>query len=159
MPSIRHTLLEWLSAAVWYTGAGVLLWKGTGRFFVAAAGLAPAWPIGVAVGSAALGILQGRTVFRDACVRNLARIRRLESPRPWQFFRPRFFLALAAMIGGAVALSVIADAGPAAALAVAGVDWLIGFSLLVSSEAFWDRTRAAPAPRTVEGAELEEPAA
>jgi hypothetical protein len=137
MPSVRHSLLKWLAAAVWYAGAGVLLWKGTGRFLAAAAGLGPAWPAAVAALSFGLGTLQGRTVFRSVCVRNLRRIRALDSPRPWQFFRPRFFLALAAMVGGAVALSILADYGPVATVAVAGVDWLIGFSLLVSSEAFW----------------------
>ncbi len=159
MSTIQHRILKWLSAAVWYTGAGVLLGKGTGRFFAAATELAPAWPMGVAVVSAALGILQGRTVFRDACVRNLARIRALESPRPWQFFQPRFFLALAVMIGGAAALGVLAGTGAAATAAVAGVDWLIGFSLLVSSEAFWERRRAVAVPSSDTAAHPEESAA
>lgn len=156
MPSVRHHILKWLSAAVWFTGAGILLWKGTGRFFAAAAELAPAWPIGVAVVSAALGILQGRTVFRRTCARNLHRIRALESPRPWQFFRPGFFLALAAMVGGAAALSVVAGYGPGAALAVAGVDWLIGFSLLISGEAFLSRPEETAPTLPVD---VEQPAA
>ena len=138
MPTARHTLLKWLSAAVWYIGAGILLWKGSERLLGAAAELGSApWPIAVGLLSMALGTLQGRTVFRASCVRNLRRIRALESPRPWQFFRPRFFLALAAMIGGAIVLSMVAGQSPTAALAVAGVDWLIGFSLLVSSFTFW----------------------
>ena len=153
MPSARHRLLKWLAAAVWYTGAGVLLWKGTGRYLAAAAVLGPAWPAATAALGFGLGTLQGRTVFRTACVRNLRRIRALDAPRPWEFFRPGFFAALAAMVGGAVALSLLAGAGPAAALAVAGVDWLIGFSLLVSSEAFWTWRPAAPAAaRTTDGA-------
>lgn len=149
-------MLKWVSAAVWYTGAGVLLWKGTGRLLEAAAELGPRWPVGVAIVSFAVGTLQGRTVFRRACVRNLRRIRALESPRPWQFFRPAFFLALAVMIGGAAALSVVARSGPAATLAVAGVDWLIGFSLLISSDAFLSRRQeTAPAPSL----DAEQPAA
>lgn len=156
MPTARHHILKWLSAAVWYTGAGVLLWKGTGRLFAAAAELGPQWPVGVAILSFALGTLQGRTVFRRACLQNLQRIRALESPRPWQFFRPGFFLALAAMIGGAAALSVVARSGPAAALAVAGVDWLIGFSLLISSEAFLSRSEETAPTLPVD---VEQPAA
>lgn len=156
MPTTRHRTLKWLAAAVWYIGAGVLLWKGTGRLFAAAAELAPRWPITVAIISVVAGTLQGRTVFRKACVRNLRRIRALESPRPWQFFRPGFFLALAAMVGGAAALSVVARAGPLATLAVAGVDWLIGFSLLVGSEAFW---RRQPERGPVPSVEVEKPAA
>ena len=140
MPTARHTLLKWLSAAVWYVGAGMLLWKGAERLIGAAAALGSVqWPVTVGVLAMGLGVIQGRTVFRRSCVRNLRRIRSLESPRLWQFFRPGFFVALAAMIGGAVALSILADRGPVAALAVAGVDWLIGFSLLVSSFTFWTR--------------------
>ena len=138
MPTARHALLKWLSAAVWYVGAGMLLWKGTGRLLDAAAGLGSVqWPVTVGLLAMGLGVVQGRTVFRRSCIRNLRRIRSLESPRLWQFFRPGFFLALAAMIGGAVVLSLLADRGPVVALAVAGVDWLIGFSLLVSSFTFW----------------------
>lgn len=141
---VSHTTLRLLAAAVWYAGAGVLIWKGAQRFLEAAAALgSPAWPATAALLGLGLGAIQGRTVFRRACVRNLRRIRQLESPRAWQFFRPRFFLALAAMVGGAAALSVVAGTGPAAAVAVAGVDWLIGFSLLVSSPAFWRRGSSA----------------
>lgn len=138
MPTARHTLLKWLSAAVWYVGAGVLLWKGAERLIDAAAALGSVqWPVTVGLLAMGLGVVQGRTVFRQSCIRNLRRIRTLESPRLWQFFRPSFFLALTAMIGGAVVLSVVAGRGPVSALLVAGVDWLIGFSLLVSSSTFW----------------------
>ncbi|MGK7312225.1 MAG: hypothetical protein ACN0LA_08280 [Candidatus Longimicrobiales bacterium M2_2A_002] len=141
MPTARHTLLKWLSAAVWYIGAGMLLWKGAERLIGAAAALGSVeWPVTVGLLAVGLGVIQGQTVFRRSCVRNLHRIRALESPRLWQFFRPSFFVALAVMIGGAVVLSILADRGPIAALAVAGVDWLIGFSLLVSSLTFWAGT-------------------
>lgn len=138
MPTARHTLLKWLSAAVWYVGAGMLLWKGADRLLLAAGDLESLrWPVTVGLISMGLGVIQGRTLFRRSCVRNLRRIEALESPRPWQFFRPAFFVALSAMIGGAVVLSMLAERGPIAALAVAGVDWLIGFSLLTSSFTFW----------------------
>ena len=152
MPTPRHALLKWLAAAVWYTGAGVLLWKGAERLLGAADALgSPAWPLTVGLLALGLGAVQGRLVFRATCVRNLRRIRALESPKPWQFFRPGFFLALAGMIGAAALLSLVAGRGPVAALLVAGVDWLIGFSLLVSSEAFWSwRPDPVGAPRPEE---------
>ena len=133
---VSQTTLIVLAAAVWYTGAAVLLWKGAERMLEAAAALGPGWPLTAAIVGLGLGVIQGATVFRRSSVRNLDRIRALESPRAWQFFRPRFFLALAAMIGGAAALGVIAGAGPIAATVVGAIDWVIGFSLLVSSAAF-----------------------
>ena len=147
MPTARHSLLKWSAAAVWYVGAGVLLWKGAERLAESATPLGTLWPAVVGLLAVGLGVLQGRVVFRRACVRNLRRIRALPSPRPWQLFRPAFFLALAAMIAAAIGLSVLAGHGPRAAALVGGVDWLIGVSLLVGSTAFWTWTpESAPQP-------------
>ncbi|MDX1673282.1 MAG: hypothetical protein R3314_00665 [Longimicrobiales bacterium] len=158
MPTARHSLLKWIAAAVWYVGAGVLLWKGAERLVESAASLGTLWPAVVGVLAVGLGALQGRTLFRRACVRNLRRIRALRSPRPWQFFRPAFFLALAAMIAAAVVLSMLAERGPVAAVLVGGVDWLIGFSLLTGSAAFWSRapeTGPQAGAETVRGPQAE----
>lgn len=135
---VSHATLKLLAAAVWYSGGLVLLWNGGERLLDAVASpAAPAWPLTAGLLGLGIGVVQGRTVFRRACVRNLRRIRALESPRAWQFFRPGFFLALAAMVGGAAALAVIAETGPVATVLVGAVDWVIAFSLLVSGEAFW----------------------
>ena len=137
MPTPHHAFLKWLSAAVWYIGAGVLVWKGAERLLESAIALGPVWPAAIGVLAVAFGAARGRTLFRRACTRNLQRIRLLDSPKPWLFFRPVFFLALAGMVGAAVALSLLARQGPVAALLVGGADWLIGFSLLIGSSPFW----------------------
>jgi hypothetical protein len=138
---VSHGTLIALAAAVWYIGGLVLLWKGGERLILAAGSLGEGWALGAGALGMGIGLTQGRTLFRRSCLRNLRRIRSLKSPRAWQFFHPRFFLALAAMIGAAAILGVVAHRGPSWALGVAVVDWGVAFALLVSSEAFWSGGR------------------
>ena len=145
MPTAQHALLKWLSAAVWYGGSGILIWKGSEWLLAAAADGNVAWPL--AAGAAALltGVLRGRTMFRRACAKNLRRIHGLERPRPWLFFRPIFFLALAAMFLAGYLLSLLAETGYPGMVITGGLDLAIGTSLLMGSGPFWTWTsEAAP---------------
>ena len=71
--------------------------KGTGHaLLLAETGSTLRW-IAPALGIVA-GLVKMRFLFNRFCQRNLDRIAALELPRLWQFFRPAFFPALAAMI-------------------------------------------------------------
>lgn len=141
---VSHNTLKVLAATVWVTGGAVLLWFGAERLLEAATLLhTPAWPLLAGALGLVAGVFRGRLVFRRAAERNIRRIQCLETPRIWQFFRPAFFLALAAMIAAAVGLSLLAEAGAAARVVVGGLDWAIAFSLLVSARVFRIRGEAA----------------
>lgn len=137
MPGIRHEILKWLSAGVWYVGAVVLVTKGAGWLLEAAALRGPAVPAAVAVVAIGLGLLRGRTVFRRAAVKNLERIRALETPRLHHVFRPLFFLALAAMLAAVLLFGWLARTGYPGMVIVGGLDLVIGTSLLTGATVFW----------------------
>ena len=142
---VSHGVLKALAALTWYVGGGVLLYKGTGYLFAAAAG-GPSLPAALAGGlGVTVGLLRGRTMFLRACRRNLSRIDALERPRPWQFFRPGFFAALALMIAGGALLSWLAGVGYWAAVTVGGLELVIATALLSSSTPFWGWSEAQPA--------------
>ncbi len=84
-----------------------------------------------------LGIVQARTIFTRSCRKNIQRIRELEDPRLWQFFRPGFFLALAAMISAGVLLDIFSQGIYLFMLFVVGLDFALTISLLGSSLIFW----------------------
>lgn len=138
MPTVTARILNILAALVWYLGGIVLLLKG-GSLLAEAASLRPglAWPW-VAVGVALLvGGLQAKSHFSRLCEKNLARIAALERPRFWQFFRPGFFVALAAMILTGATLSRLAHNQYVFLLGVAALDLTLAIALLGSSYVFW----------------------
>jgi hypothetical protein len=130
--------LNVLAALVWYVGGVVLLFKG-GSLLLEAAALRPdqGWPWVAGAGGLLLGGLKAKLVFNRSCQRNLDRIARLENPRIWQFFSPRFFVALAAMIATGVSLSRLAQGSYPFLLGVATLDLGIAVALLASGSAYW----------------------
>lgn len=134
--------LNILAAVTWYAGAVSLLRKGI-TLLVKEHARDPGDPgLWLALGAGLLlGGLKARYIFSASCRRNLARIAALPDPRLWQFFRPGFFIALAAMITTGALLSRLAREEPRAVLYVAAVDLTIGLALLGSSLVFW-RQRA-----------------
>ncbi len=84
-----------------------------------------------------LGIFQARTIFARSCRNNIQRIRELEHPKLWEFFRPGFFLALAGMITAGVILDHVSQGIYLFMLFVAGLDLALTISLLGSSLIFW----------------------
>ncbi len=138
MPTVSARSLNVLAALVWYAGGVVLLLKGSSLLAEANA-LRPGlvWPL-VAVGVALLaGGLKARFLFSKSCKKNLARIAALEQPKIWQFFRPGFFVALAAMILAGATLSRLAHDRYALLIGVAALDLALAFALLGSSVVFW----------------------
>ena len=132
--------LKILAGLVWYGGALALSLKAS-SLLVEALALTPnqGWTwLGMGTGLA-LGILQARFLFAGNCRKNLARIDTLEEPRLWQFFRPGFFLALAAMIATGATLSRLAHGNYPFLIGVAALDLSIGSALLISSYVFWVR--------------------
>lgn len=136
-----------LAGLTWYAGAFALLSKGT-RLLLEAEGIIEGqlWPW-VAFGVGILvGTIKARQFLFKSCRKNLERIAHLEEPRWWQFFRPRFFAALAVMIAVGVASSR-AVAGHYAGLCVVGaVDLSVGSGLFLSGLAFFSTRGLAPAP-------------
>ena len=131
-----------LAAGVWYAGAAVLVLKGA-SLLRGASRLEPGpWPW-IAVGIALVaGGLKARFIFDRSCRRNLDRIARLERPKPWQFFRPGFFVLLALMIGAGATLSRLAHGRHGPMVGVGALDLSIAVALIAGSRAFW---RTAPA--------------
>ena len=84
-----------------------------------------------------LGIIQAATIFTRSCRKNIQRIRELDDPMIWQFFRPGFFLALAAMITTGVLLDHFSQGYYFFMLLVVGLDFALTISLLGSSLVFW----------------------
>jgi hypothetical protein len=138
--SSSHRTLRVLAAFVWYAGGIVLLLKGR-ELLVEARGLNAelAWSWLAIPAGLALGGLKARYVFVKSCRRNLARIAALLQPRIWQFYSPRFFVALALMITAGVTLSRLAHGSYAFLVGVATLDLSISTALLASSIAFWRR--------------------
>lgn len=137
--NVSKSTLRTLSALVWYAGGIVLLYKGGSYLLAAAAARPESWLpwLGGVVG-AGTGAVRGRRAFAQSCRRNLARIDALRDPKAWQFFRPVFFLALAAMGAAGAVLRMIAEAGGFwAALLVGSLELVIALALLTSSREFW----------------------
>lgn len=126
-------MLKVLAAVVWLIGGGILLIKGSG-LLLEAAEMQPGslWPwVGFPVGLL-LGGLKGAALFGPSCRNNLSRIDLLESPRIWQFFSPRFFLALLLMITAGASLSRIAHGHVSLLVLVGILDLSIASALLIS---------------------------
>ena len=91
--------LKILAAVLWYSGAIVLLTKGTSLLLEADA-LQPGrnWTWLTVVLGLSIGWLKVKFIFRRACLKNLERISLLRAPKIWQCYRPGFMLFLVAMI-------------------------------------------------------------
>lgn len=138
MLTVSHRTLKFLAAFVWYIGSFVLLLKG-GSLMLEAKAIEPDlyWPWLIVACALLFGGVKARYLFSKSCRKNLVRIEALSEPKLWQFFRPRFFLALALMIATGATLSRLANGRYVPLLAVALLDLSIGFALLVSSVVFW----------------------
>jgi len=136
--AVSGPILKVLAAAVWYVGGVMMLLKG-GRLLVEAEALKPGagWPWLAGVGGILIGLLKGKYLFSRNCRNNLVRIAALERPRVWQFFSPRFLVALAAMILTGSTLSRLAHGHYPWLIGVAALDFTIATALWWSSHVFW----------------------
>ena len=137
MKTSKKTLI-WLAVIVWYIGA-VMLFRGGLELIAQTREMRPesAWHWLFIFLGLILGVIQASTIFARSCRKNIQRIHELEDPRLWQFFRPGFFLALAAMISSGVLLDVLSQGKYFFMLIVAGLDFALTTSLLGSSLFFW----------------------
>ena len=85
----------------------------------------------------AAGLLKMKFLFNHFCQRNLDRIAALEAPRIWQFFRPGFFPALAAMILCGALMSRAAIDNFAWLVFTVALDISLAIALLGSSHKFF----------------------
>ena len=134
--SIRR--LKILAALVWYVGGIVLLLKGSSLLAEAEA-LRPEqnWPWLAVVTGLFLGGLKAKLLFSGSCQKNLDRIAALELPKPWQFFRPGFFVVLTLMILAGATLSRLAHNNYPFLISVGTLDLSLATALLGSSYVFW----------------------
>jgi len=140
MMNVTPQTLILLAGLVWYGGAIALLLKTVQLLHAAQAQHADQiWPWLAIMTGLLLGFLRGRFLFGRACTRNIQRIRALERPRIWQFFRPHFFILLAGMILLGRFLSHRAQNHYGLLLSVAALDLSIAVALLGSSVTFWKK--------------------
>lgn len=127
-----------LAASVWIIGGVILLRSGL-QLLQQARTLDPAggWVWAFLGPGILLGVFQAATIFSRSCRRNIRRIKQLQDPRLWQFFRPGFFLALAGMISTGVLLDHFSRESYYFTLFVASLDIALTISLLGSSYVFW----------------------
>ncbi len=87
MFSASPRTLNILAALLWYSGAVVLLTKGT-SLLLEANELQPGgkWTWLTIVMGLSIGVLKVHFIFRRACEKNLTRISLLSEPKIWQFF-------------------------------------------------------------------------
>lgn len=76
-------------------------------------------------------------MYNRSCKRNLDRIAALDRPRIWQFYRPGFFLFLAAMIALASVLSRAALASFEWLVFIVALDFSLATGLLGSMPGFF----------------------
>jgi hypothetical protein len=85
----------------------------------------------------AIGVPKVIYMYNRFCRRNLRRIAALERPRIWQFFRPGFFVFLAAMIALGATLSRLALDSFSMLVFVVALDFSLATGLLGSMPQFF----------------------
>jgi len=140
MFSASPRILKILAAVLWYSGAVVLLTKGT-TLLLEADALQPGryWTWLTIVLGLFIGLLKVKFIFRRACEKNLARISLLSAPKIWQFYRPGFLLFLAVMIIIGSSLSRMAHGNYPFLIVMTVVDFSLATALLGSSYVFWQQ--------------------
>ena len=138
MFSASTRTLKILAAVLWYSGAIVLLTKGS-TLLLEADALQPGrnWTWLTLVLGLSIGWLKVKFIFRRACQNNLARISLLSEPKIWQFYRPGFLLFLAAMIIIGSTLSRMAHGNYPFLIAMVTLDFSLATALFGSSFVFW----------------------
>jgi hypothetical protein len=138
MFSASTRTLKILAAMLWYSGAIILLTKGT-TLLLEADSLQPGrhWTWLTVVFGLSIGWLKVKFIFRRACQKNLTRIALLSEPKIWQFYRPGFLLFLAAMIIIGSTLSRMAHGNYPFLITMVILDFSLATALFGSSVVFW----------------------
>ena len=148
--------LKILAAVLWYSGAVILLTKGT-TLLLEADALQPGrhWTWLTVVLGLSIGWLKVKFIFRRACQKNLARIALLSEPRIWQFYRPGFLLFLVAMIILGSTLSRMAHGNYPFLIAMVILDFSLATALFGSSVVFWKQQALRRAETPINGTDSE----
>ena len=138
MFSASPRTLKILAAVLWYSGAIILLTKGT-SLLLEADSLQPGrnWTWMTIIMGLSIGWLKVKFIFSRACQKNLARIALLSSPKIWQFYRPGFLWFLVAMIILGSTLSRMAHGNYPFLIAMVTLDFSLATALFGSSHVFW----------------------
>lgn len=142
MSRTPQSTLKVIAGIVWVGGAIILALKAR-ELFVAAELLRPGstWSWLAVMAAVLIGALKAHFIFGRFCRRNLDRIAALDEPRPWQAFRARFYLFLAAMVLLAAVLSRLALGSYPALIGVVMLDVSLAVALLGSARFFWTHPR------------------
>lgn len=132
--------LKIFASIVWYTGVIVLSRK---SFFLLQAANeinTNLIYIGFALLTALIiGIIKTKYLFIGLCMKNLNRIRLLNTPKVWQFYRPQFFIFLMSMILLGSYLSKLAQGNYIMLVSMAIIELSIAIALLGSSHCYWKK--------------------
>ena len=134
--------LELIAGVIWFSGAVVLLIKGSSLLIQAGElrpGLPWTWlaiPAGLLIGG-----IKTELIFEKVCRRNLDRIAMLDEPKIWLAYRPGFYLFLVAMIILGGSLSRLALGNYAGLMAMAVLDFSLATALLGSGRLFWTHSQ------------------
>jgi hypothetical protein len=143
MFTVPRRILKIVASFVWYVGGIVLLLKGY-SLLVEADSMRPGRlvPILAFGGGLLIGGMKARFIFVKSCRKNMARIDALRDPKIWLFYRPMFFVFLAAMIATGATLSRLAHGNYPFLIGVATLDFSIATALLASSYVFWKQPKS-----------------
>lgn len=132
--------LKLLASLVWYSGAIILSYKSISMLSEAHA-INPdqlqTW-LTIAAGLL-LGVIKAKYLFTKVCFKNLNRIKALQKPKLWEFYRIRFFLFLITMILMGSFLSRQAHGNYSMLLSMALIEISLATALLGSSFCFWKK--------------------
>lgn len=134
--------LKVIAGIIWVGGAVILALKAR-ELFAAANTLRPGstWSWVAVIAAILIGGLKAHFIFGSFCRRNLDRIAALDTPRPWQAFRTRFYLFLATMVLFAAVLSRLALGSYPALIGVVMLDVSLAVALFGSARFFWTHPR------------------
>jgi len=134
---VQHNTLIILAAVVWFAGVIILLIKSfniANEVFENGAPLI--WVVSALFVGLTLGWIKSRYLFIRICKKNINRIRSLDSPRIWQFYRNRFYFFLFCMIlFGNLAYDLVRTHNYLL-LALAVLELSISTALFLSSKSF-----------------------
>lgn len=141
--TIPKTLLQRLAGLVWIVVGTSLAVRGARMLPAAREQSGLAWTVFACVLGLLIGAAKGKYVLSKSARKNVVRIHKLETPRPWNIFSAKFYPLIGLMIGFGALLRWSAGAGYLNWSPVAGLYLGIGAALIASSIAYF---QPAPVP-------------
>ena len=130
--------LKLLASLVWYSGAIVLSVKSMIMLHEAHTINPEKIRIGLVIaGGILFGVIKAKYLFTKVCIKNLNRIKDLEQPKLWEFYRFRFFVFLLSMILLGSFISRQAHGNYSMLMTMALIEISLATALLTSSHCFW----------------------